>query len=109
MRSILQQLHASTRHKCRWQETGAIRGPQRRLCFVLAPWMVRQTLNGVVGMLTSRISNALRASTRALTTAAGAGVVPPSPPAFMPKGFVGDRTSTISDVNDGRVLERGMA
>ena len=44
----------------------------------------------------------------ALTTTASAGVVPPSPPALMPSGLVGDSTSTISALNDGSVFERGM-
>src|SRR5260221_9928443 len=67
-----------------------------------------QTETGVAGIVMWRIWNSLSALTIALITAAGAGVVPPSPPAFMPSGFVGDRTSTISVVNDGKVSERGM-
>ena len=44
----------------------------------------------------------------ALTTTASAGVVPPSPPALMPSGLVGESTSTISALNDGSVFERGV-
>ena len=40
----------------------------------------------------------------ALTTTASAGVVPPSPPARMPSGLVGDGTSLIAVVNDGQVV-----
>jgi hypothetical protein len=43
----------------------------------------------------------------AFATAAGAGVVPPSPPALMPNGLVGESTSTISQRNDGRSAARG--
>ena len=39
----------------------------------------------------------------ALITTAKAGVQPPSPPALMPNGLVGDKTSTIRVAkNDGR-------
>ena len=44
----------------------------------------------------------------ALTIAAGAPVVPPSPPALMPSGLVGDNTSTISVVKEGSRCARGM-
>ena len=44
----------------------------------------------------------------ALTITAGAAVVPPSPPALMPSGLVGDSTSTISVRNDGSRCARGM-
>ena len=41
-------------------------------------------------------------------TTEGAGVVPPSPPALMPSGLVGERTSTISVLRGGRLSDRGM-
>ena len=40
--------------------------------------------------------------------AAGAAVVPPSPPALMPSGLVGESTSAMPVSNDGNVSERGM-
>ncbi len=44
------------------------------------------------------------ASRMALVTAAGAAVVPPSPPALMPSGLVGDSTSAIPVSNDGSIV-----
>ena len=43
----------------------------------------------------------------ALTMTASAGVQPPSPPALMPNGLVGDSTSTISVAKDGRLWQPG--
>ena len=60
------------------------------------------------GMVMSRIPNTLRASMIAPTTAASAGVVPPSPPALMPSKLLGDSTSTISALKDGKLCDRGM-
>jgi hypothetical protein len=40
------------------------------------------------------------AGTMALTMTAGAAVVPPSPPALMPSGLVGDSTCKIAVVNE---------
>src|ERR1700680_667819 len=47
-------------------------------------WIAVQTATGVAGIVMWRIWNSLCALTIALITAAGAGVVPPSPPALMP-------------------------
>src|SRR5438477_352140 len=41
-------------------------------------------------------------------TTAGAAVVPPSPPALMPSGLVGESTSAISVANGGMVSARGL-
>jgi hypothetical protein len=43
-----------------------------------------------------------------LTMQAGAAVVPPSPPALMPSGLVGESTWAISVRNDGSVSACGM-
>jgi hypothetical protein len=53
------------------------------------------TLNGVNGIVRSKTPSGASASSTALTTTANAGVQPPSPPALMPNGLVGDSTSTI--------------
>src|SRR6266700_5393944 len=74
-----------------------------------APWIARQTFCGVAGMAMSRTPKPASAWTMALTTAAGAGVVAPSPAALIPSGFVGERTSTISALKEGRVSALGMA
>jgi hypothetical protein len=73
----------------------------------LVRWINLQMPCGVAGSGTSRTPNSARASTMAFATAAGAGVVPPSPPALMPNGLVGESTSTISQRNDGRSAARG--
>src|SRR5439155_4423547 len=84
---------------------------RERACRIhfLAPWIARQTFCGVAGMAMSRTPEPASASTMALTTAAGAGVVAPSPAALIPSGFVGERTSTISALKEGRVSALGMA
>ena len=71
-------------------------------------WMAFQILSGVAGISMSSGPNSASASSMALMITASAGVVPPSPPALMPSGLVGDSTSAISVVNDGRLSERGM-
>ena len=43
----------------------------------------------------------------ALTTTASEPVVPPSPPALMPSGLVGESTSAISVLNDGKMYRAG--
>ena len=55
-----------------------------------------------------RMPNSDSASEMALIITASAGVVPPSPPALMPSGLVGECTSTISSLNDGSLWERGI-
>src|SRR5262249_55041400 len=72
-----------------------------------ASWIVFQILYGVAGILMSRTPKSRSASTMALITTAGAAVVPPSPPALMPSGLVGESTSAISVANGGRVSARG--
>src|SRR5205807_3461477 len=71
--------------------------------------IARQTVSGVAGMETSRTPRSASASTIAFMTAAGAGVVPPSPPALMPKGLVGESTSTISLRSAGTSAARSSA
>jgi hypothetical protein len=55
-------------------------------------------------MVMSRTPSGARASRMALITTAKAGVQPPSPPALMPNGLVGDKTSTIRVVKNGRLF-----
>ena len=62
--------------------------------------MAVHTLKGVAGMVMSRTPSGARASRMALITTAKAGVQPPSPPALMPNGLVGDKTSTIRVVKN---------
>src|SRR5438552_5785069 len=91
---------------------GEKQGDRReRACRIhfLARWIARQTFWGVAGMAMSRTPKPASASTMALTTAAGAGVVAPSPAALIPSGLVGERTSTISALKEGRVSDLGMA
>jgi len=71
--------------------------------------MVRQTRSGVAGNSMCSTPNSASASTIAFATAASAGVVPPSPPARMPSGFVGEGTSLSSVENGGKWSARGMA
>src|SRR5262249_61696566 len=72
------------------------------------PWTARQTRYGVAGMAISVTPRGRSASRMPLTMQAGAAVVPPSPPALMPSGLVGDSTSAISVRNEGMLSERGM-
>lgn len=76
-------------------------------CFCAA-WIACHTLRGVAGIARSRTPKGARASRIALITTAKAGVQPPSPPALMPNGLVGDKISTISTAKDGRLSERGI-
>ena len=66
-------------------------------------------VNGVAGILMSRMPNSPSAWTMALQTTAGAGVVAPSLPDLIPSGLVGEGISTISVRKLGRSSDRGMA
>src|SRR5207244_7257456 len=82
-------------------------GQQSRQLHLRASWIVFHTRYGVAGISMSRTPSSHSASTIALVTAASAGVVPPSPPALMPSGLVGDSTSAISVRNEGSTSARG--
>jgi tripartite-type tricarboxylate transporter receptor subunit TctC len=71
--------------------------------------MARQTRSGVAGISMWVTPNSASASTIALTTAASAGVVPPSPPARMPSGCVVEGTSLSAVSNFGKQSALGIA
>src|ERR1700761_3328822 len=75
---------------------------QATLLRAVGAWIASQTLWGVTGIVISVTPNSLKASRTALIMTAGAAVVPPSPPALMPSGLVGDNTSAISVRNVGK-------
>src|SRR5262245_50299009 len=76
--------------------------------FAIALRIACPPLKGVAGIVMSCTPSSAKASRMALTTTASAGVQPPSPPALMPNGLVGDSTSTISVAKDGRLSDRGI-
>src|SRR4030095_5017554 len=68
-----------------------------------------QSVYGVAGRGRSVTPSGRSASVMALATTAGAGVVPPSPPAFTPSGLVGEGTSLRRVTKDGTSEARGTA
>src|SRR5207249_177031 len=73
-----------------------------RPCLIAA-----HTRIGEHGISTSLTPNRRTASTTALTTAGVEAIVPASPTPLTPKGFVVDRVSVRSVVNDGRSAALG--
>src|SRR5262245_42603211 len=97
---LARDLLAIDRHRYRDHECA----PAARTC-----WMAVQILTGVAGIVISTgLPMLASASSMALMMTAGAGVVPPSPPAFTPNGLVGDSTAAISVLNEGMLSKRGM-
>ena len=66
--------------------------------------MALHTRNGVAGIVSSVTPIGRSASTIALTITASAGVVPPSPPALMPSGLVGEGTSLSAVSKNGKLI-----
>jgi hypothetical protein len=71
--------------------------------------IARQIFSAVTGMSIWATPNSDSASTMALTTAAGAGVVPPSPPPLAPIRLVFVGTSLWPTANSGKSSARGIA